>query len=371
MPETPGEPAPDSDGKREADSEAQVDVRPRTGGLLGPILVGIAIAGVATLFGMTLLGRSITAAPIVLTAIVVVLPYLYAATTAALFGLWAFAPDRRLLPALLGLVILVAALLWFPSLVSRGQEAAGLEVRVVSWNVRRLWGGRDDGGDPVACVVQTLTDIDADVLSLQEVTARDVATLSKALDLTCEHTDYHGQRDPTDGGLAVCVHEGAWRLHSAQPSRFIPKKSWNYVTAEIAQGDRIFNLLGVHLQPYRLGMGGLAHANHVPAMQGDQSAELLRRVGRFRDPTIVAGDFNSTRDAALHVALRNPLVDAHEQGGSGTGASFHLLDWLPIRIDYVYVTDAFAVRSSRIVPKDCSDHRPIVTELVLKDTAGG
>ena len=343
-----------------------VQVPPRKGGALGPVLVVLALVLVGTLIAVTGLGRAVTAAPIPLTALVTVLPYLYAALLAVLFGLWALAPDRKVLPGLLATVLVLGAVLWGPAIASRGETSAGLPVKVASWNVRRLWGG-PEGDEPLTCVQEVLADIDADVISLQEVSARDVATLSQALDLECVHTDYLGRGDPTDGGLAACVRRGAWKLHSGQAARFVPGHRWHYVFAEFEREGRIFNLLAVHLQPYRLAAGGLAQAADVPERQGDQSAELLRRVGRFKDPTVLAGDFNSTRDAALHVALRSPLTDAFERGGSGLGASFHLFGWLPIRIDYIYVTDTFAVQESRIVPRDCSDHRPIVTDLVLRE----
>jgi len=358
---------PDPETPEPVDPSVAVQVPPRRGGRLGPAVVLAALVLVGTLIGITGLGRTVTAAPIPLTAVVTVLPYLFAVVLLILFGLWALAPDRRLLPGLLVVVLVVGAVLWAPAIASRGQSAAGLPVTIVSWNVRRLWGGPDTSQPATACVQDVLGEIDADVLSLQEVSAADVATLSRALDLTCVHTDYLGQGDPNDGGLAACVREGDWRLHSGQAARFVPGHNWHYVFAEVEQDEHIFNVLAVHLQPYRLAAGGLARASQVPERQGDQSAELLRRVGRFRDPTVLAGDFNSTRDAALHVALRNPLVDAFERGGSGLGATFHLLGWLPIRIDYIYVTDTFAVRSSRIVPRDCSDHRPVVTELTLRE----
>lgn len=343
-----------------------VYVRPRRGGRLGPVIAALAFALVVALMAATVLGRTVTAAPIPLTALVTVLPYLYAAAVVALFALWSAAPDRRTLPAMLAAVLVLAGVLWGPAMASRGSEADGMPVRVVTWNVRRLWGGPDSTSPPAQCVVDTLTEIDADVLSLQEVSARDLDAVSSALDLTCVQTDYLGTGDPTDGGLAACVRGDRWSLHSGQAARFVEGHAWRYVFAEVIQDKRIFNVLAVHLQPYRLAAGGLAQASEVPARQGDQSAELLRRVGRFQDPTVVAGDFNSTRDAALHVSLRAPLVDAFEQGGSGLGATFHLLGWLPIRIDYVYVSDDFSVARSHIVPSDCSDHRPVVTDLVLR-----
>lgn len=348
-------------------TEPTLPVRPRRGGALGPILVVACLVLVAVLVGITGLGRTVRSAPIVLTALVTVLPYLFGGVLVLLFAAWSLAPDRRLLPGLLAIVLVLGAVIWGPAMASRGQTADGTAVRVVSWNVRRLWGGPDTSRPADQCVVDTLRALDADVLSLQEVSRRDVDTLTAVLDLTCSHTDYLGRDDPDDGGLAVCVRAGDWSLERTETPQFVRGQPWNYVFTEVSDGTHVFNVLGVHLQPYRLGSRGLAGASEVPSRQGDQSAELLRRVRRFKDPTVVAGDFNSTRDGALHVSLRDELIDAFERGGSGLGATFHFMDWLPVRIDYVYVTPSFAVVESRIVPEDCSDHRAVVSELVLRE----
>jgi len=331
------------------------------------VVVVLAAAMVAALVGLTVLGRVVRSPPMALTAALIVLPYLYAGLAAALFAVWAALPDRRLPPLFLGALVVLAGILWGPSLPAWPEEAAGLPLRVVSWNVRRLWGLARGPERPAACVEETLQQLDPHVLSLQEVTRQDVDLLARSLDLTCVHTDYLGTGDPTAGGLAACVdRSGPWRLHSGTAARFIPAHRWHYAFAEVERQGRIVNLLAVHLQPYRLAADGLGRAATVSARQGDQSAELLRRVGRFRDPTILAGDFNSTRDAALHVGLRRTLVDTFEQGGRGLGPTVHLLGWLPIRIDYIYVTPSLAVRETRVVPRDCSDHRAVVSDLVLR-----
>lgn len=363
---------PSSSGVPPADDAPPVPAQPYTGGRIGTVLAGGLVLLVLALLVVTVLGRNVRAPGVVLTALVTGLPYLYAATAAVVFAAWAAIPDRRMPPILLGILALTAGVLWGPALASWPEAAAGQDVRIVSWNVRRLWGGPDDDGAPVRCIVDTLTEANADVLSLQEVSRHDADLLARELDLTCVHTDYLGHGDPVDGGLAVCVRKDSpWKLHSGHGARFIDDHPWHYVFVEVAQGDRIFNVLGVHLQPYRLATGGLGRASTTAERQGDQSAELLRRVGKFRDPTILAGDFNSTRDAALHVALRDPLTDAYETGGRGFGPTLHLMDWLPLRIDYVYVTDTFAVQDAQVVTRDCSDHRAVITDLVLKAAPEG
>jgi endonuclease/exonuclease/phosphatase (EEP) superfamily protein YafD len=132
----------------------------------------------------------------------------------------------------------------------------------------------------------------------------------------------------------------------------------------------VFNLLGVHLHPYELSMGRWIDLSRrgeaVQRAQSDQSAALLERMGRLDDPTLVAGDFNSTRDAALHVGLRQTLTDTWERGGLGFGGTVRLLGWAPLRVDYSYASGEFAVIKSRVVEAGCSDHRPVVSDLVLR-----
>jgi len=201
------------------------------------------------------------------------------------------------------------------------------------------------------------------------------------------HTDYRGSGVSSAGGLASCALGGRWSLAGGGAQRFSDNDDWHYVFTEMERDGRVLNLLAVHLHPYyplssmhvREGVRDLARGEadalidvghtgaEVIRAQGAQSVALLSRVARFRDATVVAGDFNSTRDASLHAALRHRMVDAWERRGRGFGGTIRFWGGLPLRIDYVYVTDAFAVAGSRVPPLDCSDHRPVVADLVLRE----
>jgi endonuclease/exonuclease/phosphatase family metal-dependent hydrolase len=111
------------------------------------------------------------------------------------------------------------------------------------------------------------------------------------------------------------------------------------------------------------------------ATQAEQVAAVRRLVAGFQDPTVIAGDFNSTPDSAVHVNLRRQLGDAWQQAGHGHGATRHVDGWLPLRIDYVYTTPELQAASAATVDchcdseLDCSDHQAVQVELVL-DTSG-
>ncbi len=360
---------------------------PRDGGRLGGVLAGGAVGLLLLLWMVTLAGRGVRAPPATLALAVTVLPYLYAAVGAVLFGLWCVLPDRRVLPGVLAALFLTATGLWGPSFPARGELAAGEPLRMMNWNLRRLWGGPDDGGDPKACVIAAIEAADPDLLTLLEVSRDDIDHLSEVLGLTCIHGDYFGTGASHVGGLATCVRGDRLRLLGGKPQRFVDDEAWRYVFAEVEVEDRVFNLLAVHLRPYwpleprHLGEGvrGLAQGEpealldagraggQVVQRQGGQTVALLDRVSRFVDPTIVAGDFNSTPDTSLHVGLRRHLVDAWARGGRGWGPTTRMSGWLPLRIDYVYVTEAFAVGGASVPGAGCSDHQAVVADLVLRD----
>jgi len=92
---------------------------------------------------------------------------------------------------------------------------------------------------------------------------------------------------------------------------------------------------------------------------------LLGRVERFKDPAVLAGDFNSTRDMSLHYLLRDRLVDTFDVEGSGIGATVRVGGWLPLRVDFIYSTPDIDVNTARVMAMDCSDHRPMVSELLV------
>lgn len=321
----------------------------------------------------TLMVHHSPAAPPLLVGASVALPLIWMAAILPLVGLALF--DRRWLvgaPALLALSTFLGT--WVQAWTGWSQDAEGTELRVLSWNVQRLGWEDADAGPRLDCVADRISQADPDAVVLLEVSARDVRRLSERLELDCAHTDYRGTGDTGHGGLAVCARGGRWRLAREGPARFVDEHDWYYVFGELvragapedpedaAQGD-IFNLIGVHLQPY----GGLlgSKVSDVSEAQADETRALLARVSRLRDPTIVAGDFNSARDAPVHVAMRSYLTDAFEQAGWGLGPTVRAGGWLPLRVDYVYASEALAVQGARQPAWQCSDHRPVLADLML------
>ena len=344
-----------------------LEVQAHTGGTARAGVTVATALGVVLLFGTVFLGRLVRAPPLFLTVAVTLLPYLWLGAMAWIFTLWSVLPDRKVPPVLLAAVVLLGAGLWGPSWAARGERATGEPLTVMTWNLRRLWGGPADGADPAQCVVDAIALENPDVITLLEVSLEDVEKLGNALDLRCVHATYRESTSAKKGGLASCVRGSRWHLNGGSGLRFVDHEDWFYVFSEVQRAGEVFNVLAVHLHPYELHMNELKDiSSKVVRAQSDQSAALLARVEKFKDPTLVAGDFNSTRDAALHSSLRKHLTDAWERGGFGFGGTVDFFDIVPLRVDYVYASDDFAVVDARVPKLGCSDHRPVVTRLLLR-----
>lgn len=339
-----------------------------------------ALAGVGALAAAGAVWRA-PPAPVVLA--IFFLPHLYALVALLAFALWMSASQSRSQLWALTAVVTVGALLWGRAWSATPDLRAGAPLRVMSWNVHRLWGG-PDARDPGACVAAVVRGAAPDVLLLQEVSADDVSRLRSELGVRCAQSDYLGTGRPRSGGVAVCAASPRVGWHGGQSMPYSDLSNWRYVAAELSVGGRTVNALSVHLSPYGVGAKRFrrelgeaargessaiarlgAEGERIFEVQGEQANGLLGRIGRFRDPTLVGGDFNSTRDTALHTALRGLLADTWEQGGAGFGTTARLFGWVPLRVDYVYASRSLPVRRTQVLASTCSDHLPVLADMSI------
>ena len=350
---------------------------------------------------MLIVGRRVSSPPLALVGLLSVLPALWLGLT-ALLGLGALLlPDRRraALVALLALTFgLVWGLPWTPH-----REPVAAPIRLMAYNVQRLaFEDRDDGA-ALACVTRAVRAADPEVLILTELSARDAERLSAALDFDCLQADYTGSGAPGHGGLGVCIDRRRWTFARRAARRFTDDRAWYYLFTEIverttpasgpaesvgglsgpeapegwgdapevAPGQRVFNVLASHLHPYRLDTRLSLDAlldprpTAVTTAQREEAAALLRQVEGLRDPTILAGDFNSARDTALHLGLRRVMRDAHDVAAWGPDWTVRAAGRLPLKVDYIYATPDIAVAEANVGEADCSDHRPITATVGL------
>ncbi len=258
-------------------------------------------------------------------------------------------------------------LIWGRAWVAHPAEHTGDTVRVLSWNVQRLGFEDKTEGPRIACVAAAVEQTAPDLIAFLEVTERDVTRLEARLGLQCTQIDYRGTGADDRGGLAACARSPHWRVGREGPRRFVDDSDWYFVFAEMVRTDgrQVVNLISVHLQPNALHLVGPSSPGAIAETHLAEADALLTRMASLQDPTIVAGDFNSTRETPLHGAIRKHLVDVFEQAAWGPGVTVHAADVLPLRVDYIYATPDLPAVQAWIPAVDCSDHQPVVADIGL------
>ena len=107
-------------------------------------------------------------------------------------------------------------------------------------------------------------------------------------------------------------------------------------------------------------------ARHGLPQRIAQAEAITRVLHTSSRPTILAGDLNSQPGTLPVRILRGYLLDAQEQGGTGTGATVPA--GAPVnRIDYVLYDNHFRPTpgGTRVLPSASSDHRAVLSELLL------
>lgn len=364
------------------------------------VMLGLAILGLGLLWFVSLSWRRSLSPPGWVAVCIILLPYLYA----LLLGfscVLCFAGRKKSLLLLPAAIVLSIVGLWGHNfLPNKGvTPPAGVEtLKALVWNVERL-GQYSEGPRAVPekteCVAQLLTQEQPDIMAFLEVTYEQLAGLQKRLGIPADHciwTDYYGTGRQKSGGLATCISHGNPALSISRRREMALPPDWKYLFLEIQHKheDRQvpFNFLTLHIAPPQVSSEkvgkilkdmfsgkkqGLTRALQLlknyekrVTLQGAQAVDALGYIEeRFKDPTLIAGDFNSSQDAALHLRFRERLFDTWAAAGWGLGATRFWGDFLPLRIDYIYATTEFSVQRSQTFPADCSDHRPVMSSVFL------
>lgn len=247
-----------------------------------------------------------------------------------------------------------------------GDSAAGFTV--MTYNVQRCYKG-------IEGVLGAVRDADSDVLALQETGCPEpdkedlISRLESELGYACNFSPYYEHE--TSAGVAVCI-QTPMVISNVQRRTYHSEGQWSFLFSEMSIGGRTVNVVVPHLvafgisdtHPVREHRRIWNRLNWASRWHHRETAELLRLVATFKDPTIMAGDFNSTPGQAIHWRMRHSMTDAFRARGSGLGATFRF--GLPIRIDYVYLSSELEPLAAEVGPAGASDHRPVIARVRLR-----
>jgi endonuclease/exonuclease/phosphatase family metal-dependent hydrolase len=272
------------------------------------------------------------------------------AAAAAVLPLSVAAADRSAAGALLsgGAGVALGA-----AVLARGRgrppaPAEGTRVRVATVSLRR-------GVVPAGPVLDLVRRHDVDVLAVQELTPRAEAALRAAgLDrlLPASHVV------PARPGSPIAASGAVWTRLPITGRSLVPG-SFEQPAVRLAAGGGEFELTSVHTLPPATSPAAVRGWTADLAALPDPEPAVLR---------VLAGDFNATLDhAALRAVLRRGYVDAAREVGRAPAWT-----WRPLRLrvprltlDHVLVDPRISVGQVELVAVPGSDHRSVVTELVL------
>ena len=161
-----------------------------------------------------------------------------------------------------------------------------------------------------------------------------------------------------------------------------PSSSNTAIYADIELKDRVVRVYNTHFQSLKL----MNRANQEVLRDTTKSkwaqrlAVLYDRIGRSFDkqesqsvllsahkerspyPNIVLGDFNNNQFSSVYHTIRTDMKDTFFEKGVGFGSTFRFV-FLPLRIDYVLVDQAFEVSGHQVTELPYSDHFPVLVRL--------
>ena len=228
-------------------------------------------------------------------------------------------------------------------------------MRLLTYNVN--YGNREPHSS-----LDAIADADADVVLVQEITARWQSALADrfAGQYTVQMFRLHGRNA---GGLAVLskLPVGGEELYAPPPGGWFPAQRL-VVTAPF--GD--VQILHVHLRPaLDAGSWFKGFITTPPVREAEIHAYWERLVHAL--PTVIAGDFNEDVTGLAMAALANRGYARVETTGP---TSWHYeedgWDVLKMDIDHIVVGPTLVGRDGRVLETGTSDHRPVLATIGLR-----
>jgi endonuclease/exonuclease/phosphatase (EEP) superfamily protein YafD len=278
---------------------------------------------------------------------------------------------------LLGLVLHYWPQLW-PPLLPRSKATLTL----LDYNIRVNQNIQDREK-----VLQLIDRLQPDLVFVQEISSRDKSLFSDRYRTIYPHQLWSDRSENYNGGAILSRFPFTSAKNIDVYTRF-SKGHFNLNHAVIRFNGRNIHLFNGHLFPSghafiellagQRSVASFLRDTHMTYDRRVQEAELLaQRLEQIHEPIIMAGDLNDTPNSLTYRLFNTRLQNAFRKAGWGLGTTYgayslkHSLSPLAsrlafdfLRIDQVFVSNSFKVRSADVLPLDVSDHRPQFITLV-------
>ncbi|WP_068597850.1 endonuclease/exonuclease/phosphatase family protein [Vaginella massiliensis] len=238
------------------------------------------------------------------------------------------------------------------------------DLSVMSFNAHFI---RDDGTDRL--IAENLTD----VMIFQEAYEKNFSVLDEVLkDYYSEHYDL----------LAIY---SKYPIIETKQINFPKDKNKGIAAyADIDTGSDTIRIINIYLETMRIDKklvkSAIEAENSLEAEQQTkeiesklvagmirhehQLNEIMPFIKQSKHPIIVGSDLNATPASYEYFQLTKYLKDSFLAVGSGNATTFHSFNF-PIRIDYLFHSNAIKPISGHIIRKKYSDHYPVFVNYKL------
>lgn len=236
-----------------------------------------------------------------------------------------------------------------------GGRGEGTTIRVLNFNISGKLTKPDE-------LLRLIDETKPDIVALQEAGPDDALTLG---------LKQRGWR----------IAEKSYGLYFASRFPIISQEymptveKWRHLAAFFVletPGGRM-NFVNLHLETPRHGIDALIDRHHFDsgpaianiARRRMESEQVSKRVASLLGPVAIAGDFNLVADSTIYREYWSGYSNAFATAGFGFGNSKFTRKW-GVRIDHLLMDDYFTAESSYVGPDLGSDHRPLISEIELK-----
>lgn len=155
-----------------------------------------------------------------------------------------------------------------------------------------------------------------------------------------------------------------------------PNTANNAIYADIVKDRDTFRIYNIHLESLRIDTDAeklkeegserlFKQARNTFKRQQFQSELFLLHKKQCKYKMIICGDFNNTAYSYVYKNIKGDLVDTFKEAGSGFGRTYDF-KFFPVRIDFIFADQGFAVNTFKTFDDRLSDHYPIMTSLGLE-----
>ncbi|GAA4887032.1 hypothetical protein GCM10023311_08350 [Flaviramulus aquimarinus] len=152
-----------------------------------------------------------------------------------------------------------------------------------------------------------------------------------------------------------------------------PDTANNAIFADVVKGTDTIRVYNIHLESLRID-------TKVENLKKENSERLFKRIGatfkmqQFQTELflkhknecpykmVICGDFNNTAFSYVYRNIKGRLNDTFKEAGNGFGRTYDF-KFLPVRIDFIFADDTFAVNGFKAYNAHYSDHYPIMVTL--------